>query len=386
MRSQPLDYSKYSVLIVDDTPTNLRVIVDLLEECRFNIRIARSGESALKRVAYDQPDIILLDVLMPGMDGFETCARLKADHATRDIPVIFMTALTDPADKVRGFEVGAVDYVSKPLHQEEVLARITAHLSLRDLTRDLQEQKEQIATRSEVEKARLFLAVSEQRAQLRALTGKLTEIQEAERSQLARELHDEMGQALTAISMNLNVIRKELPASYLDACADRLDEACLLVAQTLEQVRELSLNLRPPMLDDLGLIPTLRWYVQRYSQRTGVSVQLNAVGLDERLPPEVETAFFRVLQEALTNVTRHAEATTVRLSLRKTEAGISAYIEDDGNGFDVGAVMDQNHPGAGAGLVGMRERMILLGGRLTIHSEPGGGTRLHFAVPLEALT
>ncbi len=218
MSPQPLDYSNYSILIVDDTPANLRVIVDFLEECRFNIRIARSGESALQRVAYDQPDIILLDVLMPGMDGFETCRRLKADQATRDIPVIFMTALTDPADKVKGFEVGAVDYVSKPLHQEEVLARISTHLSLRDLTRDLQEQNEQIATRSEVEKARLFLAVSEQRAQLRALAGKLTEIQEVERSQLARELHDEMGQALTAISMNLNVIRKDLPASCLDAC------------------------------------------------------------------------------------------------------------------------------------------------------------------------
>ncbi len=390
MSLHQLDYSKYSILIVDDTPTNLRVIVDYLEECGFNIRIARSGESALQRVAYDQPDIILLDVLMPGMDGFETCRRLKADAKTQEIPVIFMTALADPADKVKGFEVGAVDYVSKPLHQEEVLARITTHLSLRDLTRDLQEQNEQIATRSQVEKARLFLAVSEQRAQLRALTGKLTEVQEIERKQLARELHDEMGQALTAISMNLTIIRKELPTACLEICGERLDEASLLVEQTLEQVRELSLNLRPPMLDDLGLVPTLRWYVQRYVNRTNIVVdfdtaQFDFVDPEDRLHPDVETALYRVLQEALTNVARHAKATTVGLSLRRTTNGVSAYVEDDGCGFDVATVMDQDQPGMGTGLLGMRERMVLLGGRLTIQSKPGAGTQLHFAVPQEAI-
>ncbi len=124
-----------------------------------------------------------------------------------------------------------------------------------------------------------------------------------------------------------------------------------MVEQTLEQVRELSLNLRPPMLDDLGLIPTLRWYIHRYAQRTGVSVHLDAVGLDKRLHPDVETAFYRVLQEALTNVARHAGATTVRLSLRRSEAGLSAYVEDDGGGFDVGAVMDpeSSRHGCGAG-------------------------------------
>jgi len=385
MSLHQLDYSKYSILIVD-----------YLEECGFNIRIARSGESALQRVAYDQPDIILLDVLMPGMDGFETCRRLKADAKTQEIPVIFMTALADPADKVKGFEVGAVDYVSKPLHQEEVLARITTHLSLRDLTRDLQEQNEQIITRSQVEKARLFLAVSEQRTQLRALTGKLTEVQEIERKQLARELHDEMGQALTAISMNLSIIRKDLPDTCLDICGERLDEASLLVDETLEQVRELSLNLRPPMLDDLGLVPTLRWYIQRYSKRTGMAVDFDTThfecnanvdgsGLDDRLHPDLETAFYRVLQEALTNVARHAGATTIRLSLRRTDSGVSAYVEDDGCGFDVATVMDQNLPGIGAGLLGMRERMVLLGGRLTLQSEPGTGTQLHFSVPQEAL-
>ena len=142
--SSQLNYKDFNILIVDDTPVNLKVIVDYLESYGFGIRIARSGESALQRAQYNQPDIVLLDVLMPGMDGFETCHRLKADETTRDIPVIFMTSLTSTEDKVQGFEVGAVDYVTKPLHQEEVLARITTHLRLRDLTLSLQEKNKQL--------------------------------------------------------------------------------------------------------------------------------------------------------------------------------------------------------------------------------------------------
>lgn len=381
MNLPPLTYPNYSILIVDDMPVNLRVIVDYLEGCGFRIRVARSGERALKRVQYDQPDLILLDVLMPGIDGFETCRRLKADAATRDIPVIFMTALTDPEDKVKGFEAGGVDYVTKPLHQEEVLARIVTHLSMRDMTRSLQEQNEQLAIRSQVEKKRLLLAVGQQHEQLRALTGKLTEVQENERRQLARELHDEMGQALTAISINLAAIKKALPPERPQVIDDRLAEAILLADQTLDQIRELSLNLRPPMLDDLGLVPTLQWYVQHYSERVDIDVSFDVAGMNERLGPELETALYRVVQEGLTNVARHARATRAQVTLQRTPSAITAYMEDDGCGFDVAAVMAPNGPDNGAGLLGMRERITLLGGRFTIHSAPGAGTRLFFEIP-----
>jgi PleD family two-component response regulator len=201
-----LNYAEYYILIVDDTPANLDVIVDYLQRFGFGIMIARSGESALQKACYAPPDLILLDVLMPDMDGFETCQRLKAEEATKDIPVIFMTALTSPADKVRAFEVGAVDYVTKPLYQEEVIARITTHLRLRDLTRSLQEKNRQLELTGRTERERLFEAVNQQGEQLRALANRLTEVQEAERKQLARELHDHLGQALTAISINLTAI------------------------------------------------------------------------------------------------------------------------------------------------------------------------------------
>ncbi len=383
MSTHPLRYSDYNILIVDDMPVNLSIVVDYLEEYGFGIRIARNGESALQRARYDPPDLILLDVLMPGINGFETCRRLKADAATRDIPVIFMTALTNPEDKVQGFEVGAVDYVTKPLGQEEVLARITTHLRLRELTLSLQEQTRQLEARNQVERVRLLEAVGQQRKQLRALTRKLTEVQETERKQLARELHDELGQMLTAVGMNLAALQKELAATVSPSAHQRLTETSQLVDQTLEQIRELSLNLRPPMLDDLGLIPTVRWYVKRYAERSNFTVQCELTEFDRRLDPEIETALYRILQEALTNIARHAHATLVHLRVDQTPTEVTAYVEDNGVGFDVASVMEhESYPG-GAGLLGMRERVTLLAGTLTIVSEPGGGTQLYLTIPRE---
>jgi len=378
-----LVFQNYSILIVDDTPLNLGVMVTYLESYGFGIRIARSGETAVKRVRYDPPDLILLDILMPGMDGFETCRRLKAIKAARDIPIIFMTSLANVEDKVKGFEAGAVDYVTKPLNQEEVLARVKTHLRLRDLTLSLREKNKQLATSSQVERDRLFDAISQQREQLRALNQKLTEVQEAERKQLARELHDEMGQSLTAISINLATIAQELPPGSPGSFLERLNESKLLAEQTLEQIRELSSNLRPAMLDDLGLVPTLRWYTKRCEKRVNIPITLEVSGLKERLPAEIETALYRIVQEALTNVTRHARASHVHLEVRLRGANVLAQIRDDGCGFDMIHVLGQESSKSGTGLVGMRERAVLLGGTFKIHSEPGAGTQVSIEIPLE---
>lgn len=129
-----------TILVVDDTPTNIQVLVDVLSETGYRVGVATSGEAALQRVANSTPDLILLDVMMPGIDGFETCRRLKADAATRDIPVMFMTALADTSDKVKGLNLGAVDYITKPIQQAEVLARIRVHMQLAQLMANLEHQ------------------------------------------------------------------------------------------------------------------------------------------------------------------------------------------------------------------------------------------------------
>ncbi|MCP4698820.1 MAG: response regulator [Gammaproteobacteria bacterium] len=134
------ELEKGTLLIVDDVPTNLKVLLTYLDEQKFEVRVAEDGEDALEQVSYSKPDLILMDVMMPNMDGFEACRRLKAKNETSDIPIIFMTALNDTVDKVKGFEIGAVDYITKPVQQEEVLARVKAHLTLRNLHKFLGQQ------------------------------------------------------------------------------------------------------------------------------------------------------------------------------------------------------------------------------------------------------
>ena len=133
-----------SILIVDDNPTNLDVLFDCLDKTGFEVFVAEDGQSAIEQLNYTKPDLILLDVMMPGLDGFETCRRLKADPHAKHIPIIFMTALTETEDKVTGFKVGAVDYVTKPLQYEEVIARVNTHLTLRNLQQDLQQQNSRL--------------------------------------------------------------------------------------------------------------------------------------------------------------------------------------------------------------------------------------------------
>ena len=155
------------ILVVDDTPMNLEVISEALSEAGFEVAIAINGERALKQLQYSQPSLILLDVMMPGIDGFETCRRLKAWEATRNIPVIFMTALSDVTDKVKGLSLGAVDYISKPFQIEEVLARIKTHLQLRQLSKALEKQTaELITTVEQLKQSQLQLVQSDKMSAL----------------------------------------------------------------------------------------------------------------------------------------------------------------------------------------------------------------------------
>jgi two-component system, cell cycle sensor histidine kinase and response regulator CckA len=164
--------SPSTILIVDDKPTNLNVLFDFLQNSGFKVLVAQSGQSALQKVEYAKPDLILLDILMPGMDGFETCQVLKSQDSTRDTPVIFMTALSDTVDKVKGLQLGAVDYITKPFQQEEVLARIQLHLNLRHLTRQVQDQNARLAEEVQ-ERIQAEEQLRQREAQLRLITDAL---------------------------------------------------------------------------------------------------------------------------------------------------------------------------------------------------------------------
>jgi two-component system sensor histidine kinase UhpB len=195
-------------------------------------------------------------------------------------------------------------------------------------------------------------------------------------------LHDEVGQVLTAISINVAEIEKRLPPEFQPAVRERLAETAALAEQTSERISALALDLRPSLLDDLGLVPALRWHVSRFAQRLDITVQIETVDLDERLDPEVETTLYRVVQEALTNIARHAHATQVRLRLERRASSVTATVEDNGQGFDTKELVACKASEWGAGLLGMRERVTLLGGSFYVQSVSGSGTQLSVEIPL----
>lgn len=215
------------------------------------------------------------------------------------------------------------------------------------------------------------------RQQLRVLSARVLAAQETERRRVAHELHDELGQALTAIKINLQAKNRRSPENI----DDLKDENIRIVEQTLQQVRGLALALRPSMLDDLGLLSALRWLTEQTATRHGIDVQLRALAGPERLPPDLETAVFRIVQEALTNIVRHADASHVEVVLQDDDERLVVRVSDDGKGFDVAAMQQRATQGGSMGVLGMAERATLVGATLTIDSTPGKGSSVTLQRP-----
>jgi len=229
-----------------------------------------------------------------------------------------------------------------------------------------------------VERARLLETVRAGRERQKALSHRLLTAQEEERRRLAVELHDELGQVLTAVKINLASLERLPGAASAPA---PLKDTIASVDQAMEKIRDLALDLRPSVLDDLGLPAALRWYVDRFARTAHVEAHLS-IDAVPHLEADVETVCFRVAQEALTNVARHARARHVWVDLHLLPVGLELGVRDDGSGFDAALARDQAVGGASMGLLGMQERVALAGGTFEVRSTPGVGThvRARFAV------
>ncbi|MEY4640306.1 MAG: hypothetical protein RLZZ227_300 [Pseudomonadota bacterium] len=371
------------VLIVDDTHEMRQMLGDLMTEAGYRVRHASDGTQALMSIYASLPDLVLLDVRMPTMDGYEVCKYLKADTATADIPVIFMSAMSDIQDITQAFELQAVDYIVKPFRSAEVLSRVKTHLDLRALQLRLEEmcfvRTRQLADEV-LERRQAEQELLESQQQLRRLSGHIQEVREAERASIAREIHDELGQSLTVVRIDLTRLK-----GHLDAPRERIESQIDIVLQVLEQAantaRAISENLRPGMLDLIGLGPAIENHLKRFGEMTGIRCVLNMSNKGEFFVDDrVAIAIFRILQEALTNIARHARATLVTVQVVELGSELMLIVQDDGCGIA------PQHIESGKthyGLFGMSERAKLLGGQFVIDSEPGKGTRIEASLPIE---
>jgi two-component system sensor histidine kinase UhpB len=241
---------------------------------------------------------------------------------------------------------------------------------LNDVTERNREHERHQATRKALE-------MSQER--LRALSRRLLEVQEAERGRLARDLHDDIGQALTALKIQLESLVRTRPAD-----SPRVLECVETTRHALERVRQLSLNLRPLQLDDLGLVAALRSHLDQQTGIAGLTPHFDAAEAPRGISPEVETACFRMAQEAINNVLRHARARNLWLRIFTAGGRLALSVRDDGGGFDLEAARRRGAAGARLGLVGMEERVALAGGTLELRSAPGQGTVLLATFPLQA--
>jgi PAS domain S-box-containing protein len=313
-----------------------------------------------------------------GQDWFEFCFPEKTQAAMRDlflraIPTdIYVRGHVNPVITKAG-QVREVEWSGKTLRNSD--GQIIGLLAV---GQDITERRQ-----AEIEKAQLFEAVTEQREQLRALTGRLAEARELERKELARELHDQVGQKLTALNLNLNIIQTQSPPtlagshSTMERC---LTDSLILVEQTTECIQDLMANLRPPVLDDYGLVAALRWYANQFAARVSFTISVQGVEPNPRLAGPVEHALFRITQEALTNIAKHAQANQVSIALTVEKDRVHLTIIDDGVGFESA---DRSNPSGRQswGLLTMVERAEAVGGHCWITSQPGQGTQ----VTVEAL-
>jgi two-component system sensor histidine kinase UhpB len=239
-----------------------------------------------------------------------------------------------------------------------------------DLKKSNVHLKQEIAERSRMETA---LRKSEK--QLRALAARIQEVQETERKHLAQELHDRVGQSLSALNLNLNIITSQLSNESNTNIGGRLQDSMSLVEETTVHIRDVMAELHPPVLDDYGLLAALRWYCERFSDRTEIDVDVRGEEPSPRLSLIVESIFFRIAQEALNNVSKHAEASLATVMLEDADDHLRMIVEDNGRGFNFTA-LHRSKDLPGWGLTTMKERAAVLGGSVRIESEKGKGTRI----------
>jgi signal transduction histidine kinase len=345
-----MNIGKGRILVVDDEMINRVVLSTNLQESGYIVETAEDGQQALEMLSARPFDVVLLDLIMPRMDGYQVLAQMKSDDELRRIPVIVISSSDEMESVVRCIEMGATDYLTKPFNPVLLHARLNASLA------SLHEERMAI---------------------LRQQLAQVTAAQEEERQRIARELHDGVGPALASLNIRLRTVRKLLERDHHPA-AEEIEELADLTQASIQDIRRLIHDLRPAALDELGLAPALWEYVGRYQEEHGVEVALALPEGGERLPTPVETALFRIAQEALNNVAKHAQARRVEVTMTRDRGGVTLHIADDGRGFDPAAPRSGTH----LGLWSMRERVEQLGGRFEVESAPGAGTTVRVIIPL----
>jgi signal transduction histidine kinase len=347
------------ILLVEDDSGHVGAIQRSFQAAPGSYRLETAASLHAAREAFDrfQPALVLTDYRLPDGKGSEL---VSLTHEA--CPVVLMTARGSEQIAVQALKAGVQDYVVKSAGTFARMPETVGH-ALKAWT--------------------LVQAHRQAEEALRCYARRLVEMEENLRKKLATELHDEIARDLTVLGMNLSIISSTLADVAPKTLHVRIEESGRLIEDISRTTRNIMAGLRPPVLDDYGLVSALRWHSELFSARGGVNVSVQDSGLFPRLPPEVELALFRVAQEALMNTAKHAAAKSVTITLDCDQGRVRFTIADDGQGFIPPAVF---HPRVtGWGMIIMRERAELVGGHFTVDSQPGQGTVVTVDIRLEGM-
>jgi signal transduction histidine kinase len=362
--------SQAKILVVDDDPRNLMAMQALLQSNGQSVVLAKSGEEALSSALLHDFAVVLLDARMPGMDGFDTARLMREQPRTRHTPIIFLTAAyEDMPSMFRGYEAGAVDYIVKPLIPEVLKSKISVFVELHN--------KNAVLTREIAERKRVEEHLRRSEENLRALASHLQSVREEEWTRISREIHDELGQTLTGLKMDLTWLANRLTPDQT-ALAEKAKTMFGLIDDSVHSVRKIASRLRPEVLDELGLAAAIEWQAREFQMRAGIRCTVSVPPESFVTDAERSTAAFRIVQELLTNVARHANATRVAISMLVNADAMVLEIQDNGKGI---AEADISSAKA-LGILGMRERVLPFGGKIEFTGSADKGTRAIVSIPI----
>src|SRR5262245_28132540 len=357
---RPSTRETINILLLEDDSRDADLVRHALRigEIPFRLTCVDTKAAFVQQLARSPPDLILSDFALPSFDGYSALeiARQKCPHA----PFIFVTGTLGEEVAIKTLKKGATDYVLK--HR---LSRLVPAVN-----RALIESRQRAGRRRAEERLR------QSHEQLRTLSIHLQHVREEERIRIAREVHDELGQALTGLKLQLIWLTSRLPGN-LKSLRDKANAMTGQIDQTIESVRRIATELRPGVLDNAGLLAAIEWQANQFESQTGIRCTVKADLKETVWDQDLNTAFFRIFQEALTNVVRHAEASEVEVKLTEMSGYLVLQVRDNGRGVSEAEVQNTKS----IGLIGMRERAILLGGELRVRGEPGKGTTVSVRIP-----
>jgi signal transduction histidine kinase len=380
------------VLLVNDDSASLLALSSLLTDRNgYEVITARSGEEALRQVLNHDFAVILLDVSMPSMDGFEAAEAIHSHPRSAAVPIIFVTAhYADEMYRLKGYQKGAVDYLFTPIIPQILQTKVAVFVELAKKNLQLQHQKQELEQLNQElqlqrkqdlehinERKLAEEALRQSQEELRQLASYQERIKEDERKRIAREIHDELGQNLLALRIDIAMLHARTGSTHpklnrkVHSVLDHIDS-------TMKAMRAIINNLRPTVLD-LGLSAAIEWQVKEFQRRTGIACELSMSEKDLAVDDNRATALFRILQESLNNVFRHARATKARIELHRKDDRLFMTVADNGVGIFPGCRRKANS----FGLVGIKERISTLGGDLTIDTGKDAGTALTVSIPAD---